>query len=207
MTRVSYFISRVVYGIILKLFFKFEVIGRENIPRRGPYILAANHVSYADPVIIGVACPAPHVSFIAKRELVDKPFLGAWCRAVGCIFIERYSGSSAPLKKTLKRLKEGGVIGMFPEGRRSRDGNLQKAEPGVGVITARSKAPVIPMYIYGSERALPVGGKFPRPYYRIIVRIGKAVDLDKMPRFSKKRKAYEYIGEEVMKAIRRLAHE
>ena len=202
----SYFISRIIYKVILALFFKLEVAGRENIPRKGPFIMVANHMSYADPAVMGVACNTMPVSFLAKKELSEIPFLGAWCKSVGCIFVERDYGRSEPLKKALKALKDGKVLGIFPEGTRSPDGNLQKAKPGIGVIVAKSKVPVIPMYVSGTARVLPRGKKIPRPS-KIRARIGKPVDMSGSYDIGKKRELYEFIGDRIMSAISSVRYE
>lgn len=198
-----YFISRQIYKAILKLFFKFKATGRENVPNKGPFIMVSNHMSYSDPVVMGVACHTVPLAFIAKRELFDAPFFGLWVKAVGCISIERFSGSSAPLKKALKKLKEGGAIGIFPEGTRSRDGSLQSAQPGIGIIAAKSKATLIPMHISGTDKALPVGRRFPR-LCPIKANIGPAIDISGADAFSDKREFYEFIGKKVMEAIAEL---
>ena len=202
----TYFISRLIYKIILTLFFKLEVVGRKNVPRKGPFIMAANHMSYVDPAVVGVACNTVPISFLAKRELGEIPFLGAWCKSVGCIFVERDSGKPEPLKRALKALKEGKALGMFPEGTRSLDGNLQKAKSGIGIIVAKSKVPVIPMYISGTSKALPKGKKILRPT-RIRARIGMPVDISESFAIREKREAYEFIGDRIMSAISSLRYE
>jgi len=199
----AYFISRLIFKLILKTFFRFEVIGRQNIPEKGPFIMAANHVSYADPVILGVACNTGPIAFIAKRELFDLPVTGAWFKAVGCIPLDRTSMSITALKMTLQRLRKGGAIGIFPEGRRSLDGELQKAEPGVGLIAIKSKAPVLPVYISGTDKALPIGRRMPVPC-KIKARIGKAMNVTEFDGSAAKRECYEKIGEQIMVAINRL---
>ena len=201
-----YFISRIVYKIILTLFFKFKVVGRENIPRKGPFIMVANHMSYVDPAVMGVACNTVPISFLAKKELGNISFLGAWCKSVGCIFVDRDSGRSGPLKKALGVLKEGKALGIFPEGMRSLDGNLQKAKPGIGIIVAKSGVPVIPMYISGTAKALPRGKKIFRPS-RIRARIGKPIDIGGSYGIGEKRKLYEFIGDRIMNAISSIRHE
>jgi len=199
----GYFISRLIYKLILKLFFKFEVIDRENIPKEGPFIMVANHVSYADPAVMGVACNTLPLRFLAKKELFHNPVLGAWCRAVGCIFIERESTSSAPLKNILKVLNARGAVGIFPEGKRSPDGELQKAKLGIGVIAAKSRAPIIPMYIFGTRKAMPKGQSIPRPC-KVKARIGKPVDVSGHKSINDKKKAYEFIGSKIMEGIAEL---
>lgn len=201
-----YFISRLIYKAILKIFFGFEVKGRENFPKKGPFILASNHVSFADPVVMGVACNTAPVAFIAKKELFDTSILGRWIKAVGCIPIERNSLSFKPLKEAVRRLKQSGVIGIFPEGTRSLDGRLQKAEPGIGLIARKSGAPIIPMYISGTEKALP-RGKTSLRIHKIKATIGKPVDITESTAFPEKIKIYDSIGEKVMSAIAGLKDE
>lgn len=201
-----YFISRFIYKFILKLFFKFEVIGKENIPKKGPFIMVSNHVSYADPAVMGVTCNTVPITFMAKQELFDKSFFGKWIKAVGCIPVGRHSGSSRPLKTALRKLKEGGALGIFPEGKRSTDGNLQKAELGVGLIALKSKAPIIPMYIVGTEKALPKGQKHLTPC-KVKARVGKPVNIKGSEDFVGRRKSYEFVGEKIMGAIGRLKDE
>lgn len=203
----AYFISRIIYKIILKLFFRFGVTGEENLPKKGPFIMVANHMSNADPAVMGVACDALPITFLAKRELFDIPVLGAWIKAVGCIPIERFTGGAAPLKKALKKLKEGGALGIFPEGRRSRDGNLQEPQPGIGIIAAKSGAPIIPMYISGSEKAFPVEALFPKPGNAIKAKIGRPINISEFTAFSDRKKAYAFISRKVMEAIARLKDE
>ena len=198
-----YFLSRLFYKALLKTVFGLEIIGKGNLPKKGPYIIVSNHVSYADPAVVGVACNTSFVTFMAKRELFEVPVFGSWVKAVGCIPIERYSGSPAPLKKAVKKLKAGGVLGMFPEGTRSPDGSFRKAQPGIGIIVLKSGAPVIPCYIEGSREALPVGKKWPVPH-KIRATIGKPVDIPESLALGEKRKVYESVGEKVMEAISRL---
>ena len=203
---VIYFVSYLIYKAILKGFFGFEVKGAENVPEKGPFIIASNHVSYADPTVIAVTCNTAQIFFIAKHELFNIPVFGLWVRAVGSIKIERNSHSSEPLRKAVNRLREGRALGMFPEGRRSTDGNLQKAQPGMGFIAAKSGAPVIPVYISGTDKVLPKGRRWVR-FGKITAKVGKPVDLQETLGIPEKRKAYEAIGEKVMGAIARLKDE
>jgi len=201
-----YFVSRIVYKLILKFFFKFKIIGKENIPKKGPFILVSNHISYADPAVMGVTCYTVPVTFMAKLELFDKSFFGKWVKAAGCIPIARHSGGAKSLKDALKKLKEGGVLGIFPEGTRSLDGNLQKAEPGVGFLAAKSKVPIIPMYIFGTDKILPKGQKHLSPG-EVTAKVGKPVNIKGNEEFIEKKKMYEFIGERIMSAIGELKNE
>ncbi len=202
----TYFISRLLYKALLKILFGFKVIGKENIPKKGPFIMASNHVSIADPAVVGVACHTAQLTFMAKKELFDIPVFGLWFRAVGCIPTERDFRNFGPVKKAVKRLKAGGVLGIFPEGTRSVDGQLKKLEPGIGLIALKSGAPIVPVYISGTQKALPKGKKFLRPC-KVTAKIGKIVDISESTGLSEKRKIYESIGEKVMDAILSLKDE
>ena len=195
-----YYISRFIFEVLLKIICRLEVKGRENLPKKGPFIVASNHASFADPAVIGVSCNTTRISFMAKRELFERPLLGPWCKAVGCIPIERRSGSSGALKKAIQKLKKGEVLGIFPEGTRSLDGELQKAELGIGLLMAKAGVPVIPVYISGTADALPRDAKFPR-LRKVVANIGKKIDLNGISQIHEKKKMYEAIGEKVMDAI------
>ncbi|MDD5282498.1 MAG: lysophospholipid acyltransferase family protein, partial [Candidatus Omnitrophica bacterium] len=103
--------------IILKLFFLFEVKGRENIPKEGGFILAANHVSYLDPIAVGAACPRT-VHFMARDNLFFKPFLKSWLKAVGVIPLKRNAADLSAIKTGLRIVHKAGALALFPEGTR-----------------------------------------------------------------------------------------
>ncbi|MBL7155773.1 MAG: 1-acyl-sn-glycerol-3-phosphate acyltransferase [Candidatus Omnitrophica bacterium] len=201
----TYFISRLIIKALLKILLKFEVTGRENLPKKGPFIMASNHASYIDPALVGVACNTAKISFMAKRELFERPFLGAWCKAVGCIPVERKTGAFQPLKEAIGKLVNGASVGIFPEGTRSKTGELQKAESGIGLIAYKAKAPIIPIYISGTEKALPRGQRRLR-LCKVKAKIGKAVDISEAVKLSDKRELYAAIGSKVMESIASLKH-
>ncbi|MGI6449311.1 MAG: lysophospholipid acyltransferase family protein [Desulfitobacteriia bacterium] len=141
---------------LLTLFLKvkgYKVQGLENIPAEGPLIVASNHVSMWDPVIVGCALPR-QVFFIAKEELFDKPFLGKILAGLGAFPVKRGQGDIGAIKKSLAVLKAGNILGIFPEGTRSQSGAIQEAMSGIVLIAEKSKAPIIPVKIYGSRGLL-----------------------------------------------------
>jgi len=177
-----------------------RVHGRKNIPKKGPLILASNHVSLGDPPIVGVTCNRVPIHFLAKEELFYGKRWGWWFRWTRCIPISRDKNNFKAIKEILAKLKEGRAIGLFPEGTRSETGELQEAELGVGFLAVKSKAPVIPMYISGSKKALPVGGPY-RPGLPIKVYIGKPVDLSEAEKISDRRQKYRFASDKIMQAI------
>lgn len=202
----AYFISRLILKVLLKILFRFEVRGSENLPRKGPFIVASNHASLIDPAVVGVACRTAPVIFMAKRELFGVPILGPWVKAVGCIPVERDSGSFKTLKNAVKKLKEGKALGIFPEGRRSPDGRLQKPEAGIGLLVSKSAAPIVPVYVSGTDKALARGKKF-ITLCKVTAKIGKIISIKETTEFSGRREIYESIGEKVINVISRLKDE
>ena len=152
-----YHISRFLLGLFYKALLKVKIMGKENIPD-APYLVVSNHASLADPPFVGEACKKDAVDFMAKAELFDFPVLGSWTRSAGCIRVDRGAASARSLKEAMKRLALGRVVAIFPEGKRSEDGNLQQAKRGVGFLIAKAKVPVLPIYIEGSNKAFPKGG-------------------------------------------------
>jgi len=150
-----YRFSRFVLLIILKLFFLFEVKGRENIPKEGGFILAANHVSYLDPIAVGAACPRT-VHFMARDNLFFKPFLKSWLKAVGVIPLKRNAADLSAIKTGLRIVHKAGALALFPEGtRRTKENMYLNPEPGVGFLAAKGGVPVIPAFVSGTYKAMP----------------------------------------------------
>jgi 1-acyl-sn-glycerol-3-phosphate acyltransferase len=163
---------------ILKLFSRWEVIGRENIPRKGPVILASNHLNMIDPPLLATCTPR-YPLFLTKRELLERPFWGYLFRHYGGIPVDRFQADLKAIHEVIRVLKQGRIVVIFPEGTRSREVRLQKGHPGVALIAMRSGAPVVPVAISGSE-VVKVPGIFLRvlwlrPKVRIV--FGKPMQL------------------------------
>ena len=177
-----------------KFFFHIEFQGKENLPRSGGYILACNHLSYMDPVIVSQAQYRPF-TFLARDTLFKHKVFGFYISRLGAISIKREASDFRALRATLKRLAQGSPVVLFPEG--TRLGDDKNAQPGIGFLAIKSKVPVIPAYIQGSDKVLPPGAKW---FHRhpIKVYLGKPV------RFTEG-KDYSEIAQEIMDSIRALA--
>ena len=149
----GYHLSR----IIGRLFFRLRIVHRERMLQSGPVILAVNHQSYLDPPLAGTACDRA-VYFLARGSLLDVPLLGWLLPKLNVIPVNQEGIDRSALKALIRVLKAGNAALIFPEGSRTVDGSLQPAEPGLGLIIAKTLAPVVPMRIFGAHEALPRGG-------------------------------------------------
>lgn len=135
-----------------RIWFRSTVIGANHVPLTGSVILAANHNSFADPPLVGSALPR-EVSYLARDTLFNKPFLGWYIKKLNGVPVNRDGGGGPGLKAILDRLNIGNGIVLFPEGTRSPDGTLLPAKSGIGLIVAKSTAPVIPIRLKGTFEA------------------------------------------------------
>jgi 1-acyl-sn-glycerol-3-phosphate acyltransferase len=149
----GYHLSR----LVGRLFFRLHVVHRERMLQSGPVILAMNHQSYLDPPLAGTTCDRA-VYFLARRTLLDVPLLGWLLPKLNVIPVNQEAIDRSALKALIRVLKAGNAALVFPEGSRTVDGNLQPAEPGLGLVIAKTLAPVVPMRIFGAREALPRGG-------------------------------------------------
>jgi 1-acyl-sn-glycerol-3-phosphate acyltransferase len=150
----GYHLSR----LLARLFFGFRIIHRERVIQTGPVILAINHQSFFDPPLAGNACDRA-IFFLAKKSLMDVPVLGWLLPKLNVIPVNLEGGDRSALKALLRILKAGECALVFPEGTRTPDGTLQPALPGVGLLIAKTLAPVVPMRIFGAHDAWPIHGK------------------------------------------------
>lgn len=187
---------------LMRLFFRLEVEGCEHVPREGALLLVSNHVSLLDPPMIGGASPRT-LYFLAKEELFRIPLLGRLIHAVNARPVRRDGSDSRALKSTLRLLGEGKAILIFPEGTRGRSGGrLGEGKPGAGMLAVMSGAGVVPVYISGTDRALPRGATLPRPA-KVRVRFGPPLHF-KAPRDEGRKEQYREASAEMMRAIAQL---
>jgi len=166
---------------LLRLFFHYRVEGAEKVPAEGPVILAANHLSILDPIVVGAGIRRP-VSFMARADVFRLPFLSWLLPRLYAIPVERGSGDLSAVKGAIRALERGMAFGIFPEGTRSRTGKLQPFKTGVAAIALRTGSPVVPVAVVGTEEAWPVGKKLFRPCRPVRVIYGDPIPV---PRKSK----------------------
>ena len=150
-------LCRIWFGLV----FRTRVVGAENIPASGAFILAANHVSNWDPPFLGTFIDR-EVCYMGKEELFKNPVMAWICRSLHVFPVKRGAADKTAIKTAVKILKDGKCFGIFPEGTRSKTGKLGKAESGVSLIAAMTKAPIIPAAIVDTEKIFSSEVKFPR---------------------------------------------
>lgn len=155
--NVYYWLGYHLSRLIGRWFFRFRVIHRERMLQSGPVILAMNHQSYLDPPLAGINSDRA-IYFLARRSLLDVPLLGWLLPKLNVIPVNQEGVDRSALKSLIRVIKNGNAALVFPEGSRSIDGSLQPAEPGMGLIIAKTLAPVVPMRIFGAHEALPRAG-------------------------------------------------
>ena len=176
----------------------------ERLPDTGAFILAGNHISFLDPPFFGLACKR-EAFYMARDTLFRNPLAGWILRSWHCVPIKRDKGDIGAMRTVLRMLDEGKAVLMFPEGTRSPDGKLQEPRAGIGMIIAKANVPILPMRIFGTERALPRGVSLPRPA-RVQIKFGAPftyplpADFENM-RGDALKSIYLDIGREIMKRI------
>ena len=190
-----YFIFKSIFFAILKIWCRMETFGVENLPKTGGFILASNHLSYADPPAVGVNCKR-RLNYMAKEELFSKPLIAWWLNSVGCIPVKRNSGDLSALREAIRRLRAGEGLLLFPQGTRIQGGRKLEPHSGIGFLAAKLGVPVIPACVIGTDKVLPRGTKFIKPA-KVSVCFGKQIRIDsKMP--------YENAASLIMEKIRQL---
>lgn len=139
--------------LVMRFAFKIRFHGEENMPQTKGYILAANHVSIVDPLFIGIGCKK-NVRFMAKVELFKNPILRTILNWVGTFPVSRGTGDHTAIDKAVAVVERGDVLGIFPEGTRSKDGKLGRAKSGAVVVAAKTGGDIVPVGIRTGEKTL-----------------------------------------------------
>ena len=189
-----------VFKFFLFLWNRLGIRDVENIPDEGGVLLASNHASFLDPPVVGVGYRGRPIHFMARDTLWNSKFGKWWMTKVGCIPVSRGTGDMRALKTTIKMLKEGKVVSMFPEGTRTEDGELQEAKGGIGFIIEKSGCVVVPAYIDGSYKSHPKGAKLIKPT-KVTIAYGKPITQEEFQALGSGRKAYDAHAALIMQRI------
>jgi 1-acyl-sn-glycerol-3-phosphate acyltransferase len=208
---VFYWVTKYTLGLSLQIIFRPRVWGAKNVPRRGPVILAGNHLSFADHFFGPLPVPRK-VIFLAKAEYFNRPGLmglisKAFFAGVGQIPVDRAGGAAGEqaIRTSLQVLAAGHVLGIYPEGTRSPDGRLYRGKTGVARLAVESGAPVVPMAMIDTFEFLPTSAKRPNPRFRPGVKFGEPLDFSRYRGQPTDGALLRSITDEIMQAIAKLS--
>ncbi len=203
--NLSYRCGWLAFRTLYATYFHWHVSGAENVPTSGAVILASNHASFLDPPLVGSGLKRD-INYLARESLFRFPGIGALLRSWNSVPVDRDGGGAKGLKVILGRLLDGAGIILFPEGTRSPDGKLQPARAGIGLVVAKSEAPVVPVRVFGTFEAYGRNQKFPLPK-RVAVKYGAPMRFEKLRAEAKEcskdrlKEIYQQIADEIMAAI------
>lgn len=177
-----YAFGRAVVAPVARALYRPRVIGRRNVPKTGAVILASNHLSFIDSVVIPVVAPR-RIQFLAKSYYFEGQGVSGWIKrrffaGIGAVGVRRGAGqdSQDALEASKGILESGNAFAVYPEGTRSRDGRLYRGRTGVAWLALTTGAPVVPVGLIGTERLQPVGSKVPA-FARVTVAFGAPIDV------------------------------
>jgi cytidylate kinase len=194
----GYWLSR----LLAQIFFRFRILHRERMIQNGPVILAMNHQSFFDPPLAGNACDRA-IFFLARKTLLDHWFWGWLLPKLNVIPVDQEGSDRSALKALIRILRAGETTLVFPEGGRTLDGNLQPAQPGIGLVVAKTLAPVVPMRIFGAHEAWARGSKKIR-LHPITIVVGHPIFFTQADIAERGKDVYQRLSERVMNEIAKL---
>ena len=206
--NLSYRLGWSFFRLMYATYFRWRVFNPERVPLTGAVILASNHASFLDPPLVGSGLKRG-INYLARESLFRFPGIGALLRSWNAVPVDRDGGGAAGLKAILERLLAGGGIILFPEGTRTRDGKLQPARSGIGLIVIKSRAPVVPVRTFGTFEAYGRNHKIPRPK-KVAVKYGEPLHFEKLRAEAKNcskprlKEIYQQIADEIMTEIAKL---
>jgi 1-acyl-sn-glycerol-3-phosphate acyltransferase len=208
---VLYLLLRKLLGIVFRVVWRPEIEGVEYVPASGPVIIASNHLSFIDSIVIPLAVPHRRVTFLAKSEYFTDRSLRAlplrvFFQAMGAVPVQRgeQREAQAALDTALEVLHRGWAFGVYPEGTRSRDGRLYRGRTGIGWLALAAGAPVVPAGLTGTDRVQPVGSRLLR-VHRVSVRFGPPIQPEKYGDLTPPARARRLLTDDVMDTVAELS--
>jgi 1-acyl-sn-glycerol-3-phosphate acyltransferase len=188
----AYILARFLCFLAMRIFFRMRVTGRDNVPASGGFLVASNHLSYLDPLAVGTACRRP-IFYMARDSLFKGAFFGSLLKAIHAFPVRREYGDTRAIKQAIKHVRSGNGLLIFPGGTRGS----REAQPGIGFLAAKLGVPVVPVFIKGTDAALPKGAKRVR-FSGITVSFGKPL------RFNSSESDYQRVADGIMRGIESL---
>ena len=199
-----HFATHLFFPTIFHLAGGWRVTGSEHIPRTGPALIAANHISFLDPPTVGAALRFRRTYYFAKKELFTNPIFGGLIRRCYAFPVDREGDDKEAFRHAINLLKAGELLTVFPEGGRSPDGTLQPLGRGAALIAARAGAPIIPCALYGTDEVLPLHA---RRFHRGFVQASFAAPIETRSREGDTKLGLQEITDRVAEEILRMQGE
>ncbi|SHI00759.1 lysophospholipid acyltransferase family protein [Sporanaerobacter acetigenes] len=184
--KICYFIGNIIFRVV----FRFKVTGKNNIPKEGRVVICANHTSNFDPLILALALPR-QVHYMAKKELFNNAFLKWLFTSLGAFPVDREAADLSAIRTSVKILQNEKMLGIFPEGTRVYEENLELAKPGVGLITIKGKAPVVPVFMSSKYK----------PFSKVNITIGEPINFHEYYNQKLTKEDYKTISQKILKSI------
>lgn len=200
--RLHYHFFHVIVRPLFKALFKFQVFGSENVPSIGGVLLMSNHASYLDPIFLGAAVQR-NLHYMARSTLFKPGIINWFLLNMNAFPVHLGSPDRKAIRQALQTLNDGKVLIIFPEGTRSIDGSLGKAQDGIGFIVYRANATVVPVFLDGTQKVLPRGAKMIK-LAKISISFGEPLNMKIYRSQEASRETYSKIGEDIMSAIAKL---
>lgn len=182
------FILQIVFAVWLR----YRARGLRNIPAEGGGLVLMNHQSFLDPLLVQLPLSRP-VGFLARENLFRVPFVGWVLRRHYCVGINRESAGTRSIRETVRRMRFGFLMGVFPEGTRTRDGSVGDFKPGFVALVRRNRLPIVPVGIAGAYEALPRGARFLRPR-KVCVVYGDPIPYEELEPFCRRGREDELVA-------------
>lgn len=195
----AYTLFRIIYRLLFKILFRWEVYGLEHVPAAGGAILAVNHSSALDPALGGVALRRK-IWYVGRSSLIRNRLVDFILKCQHMVPIARGEADLGAMKRIIALIKSGEIVLMFPEGTRSADGSLGEGREGIGLFVSHARAGVLPCYISGAWRALPKGCLMPRPR-KIRVAYGPMIRHGEFRGCPRGRRGYKLISAMIMSRL------
>lgn len=190
-----YSFLRGIINIFLRIVFRINIEGKENIPNNDSLVICANHISFFDPLVLALTTKR-QIYFMAKKELFEKKFLNNFLTKLGAFPIDRDSSDVAAVKNSLRILKDGKILGIFPEGTRVKEYKKENAKPGISMIALRGKSKILPVYIDANYKI----------FGRVNICIGEVMDYSQLYGKKLSHEEYKEISEDILYNIYSLAN-
>ncbi len=169
--RIVWFLARALFN----LFCRIEIHGCSDVPEKGPFIVATNHLQFFDPPLVLIGLPFRRMTVLAADKWAKSWLVGWFLSSMGAIFVQRGEVDRVALAKCQAVLEKGGILGVAPEGTRSPTGGLQRGKTGVAYIAVKADVPILPVGVSGQEKIVAEWKHLHRAH--IVIRIGKPFKL------------------------------